>query len=196
MYITYCAPFFKITGGNLKRLVPFLFIAAFFLASACSDIEESSQLYGTLSLNALDAVSFEVHEDDSSKTSPYLTRTAIGTINDTELKTAGFGVFAAHTGIYPYDRSDIVSDFMHNQQVTYHSGNPGATALNSKLLEVGGHEFRAYAGTPGIATSSRPTSFNHCIFAIENAWTSGNNIMFRSDRRAFRYRKVRPFLAF
>lgn len=60
---------------------------------------------------------------DTTKVSPYLTRAAVNTLNLSGVQTLGFGVFAAHTGLHTYANSGISSNFMHNQKVTYSSGN-------------------------------------------------------------------------
>jgi len=60
---------------------------------------------------------------DTTKVSPYLTRAAVNTLNLSGVQTLGFGVFAAHTGLHTYANSSISSNFMHNQKVTYSSGN-------------------------------------------------------------------------
>ena len=48
---------------------------------------------------------------------------AAGEFEDTELRAAGFGVFASYTGLHRYSESNVSSDFMYNEQVTYTSGN-------------------------------------------------------------------------
>lgn len=58
---------------------------------------------------------------DTTRISPYLTRTADGTLTLSDVQTSGFGVFAAHTGLHTYANSSISSNFMHNQKVTYHT---------------------------------------------------------------------------
>ena len=60
---------------------------------------------------------------DTTRISPYLTRTADGTLTLSDVQTSGFGVFAAHTGLHTYANSSISSNFMHNQKVTYSSSN-------------------------------------------------------------------------
>lgn len=62
---------------------------------------------------------------DTTRISPYLTRTAVNTLNLSGIQTSGFGVFAAHTGLHTYANSSISSNFMHNQKVTYSSGSGG-----------------------------------------------------------------------
>lgn len=62
---------------------------------------------------------------DTTKISPYLTRTAVNTLELSNIQTSGFGVFAAHTGLHTYANSSISSNFMHNQKVTYSSGSGG-----------------------------------------------------------------------
>ena len=62
---------------------------------------------------------------DTTRISPYLTRTAVNTLELSDIQTSGFGVFAAHTGLHTYANSSISSNFMHNQKVTYSSGSGG-----------------------------------------------------------------------
>ena len=61
-----------------------------------------------------------------SVTAPAATRSVAGTMtldgtgaNEVSLKDLGFGVFAAHTGLSRYGESDVSSDFMYNEQVSY-----------------------------------------------------------------------------
>lgn len=52
------------------------------------------------------------------------TRMASGTIADTGgLRDAGFGVFACHHGIHPYESSDASANFMWNQHLTWDDAN-------------------------------------------------------------------------
>ena len=60
---------------------------------------------------------------DTTRISPYLTRTAVNILNLSGVQTSGFGVFAAHTGLHTYANSSISSNFMYNQKVTYSSSN-------------------------------------------------------------------------
>lgn len=60
---------------------------------------------------------------DTTRISPYLTRTAVNTLELSDIQTSGFGVFAAHTGLHTYANSSISSNFMYNQKVTYSSSN-------------------------------------------------------------------------
>lgn len=62
---------------------------------------------------------------DTTNISPYLTRTAVNTLNLSGIQASGFGVFAAHTGLHTYANSSISSNFMHNQKVTYNTGSGG-----------------------------------------------------------------------
>lgn len=58
---------------------------------------------------------------DTTRISPYLTRTAVNTLELSDVQASGFGVFAAHTGLHTYANSSISSNFMYNQKVTYNT---------------------------------------------------------------------------
>jgi len=94
-------------------------LSALLLTAACSadapDAPAPSGGSGSpVALADGDAITFGVTGDGS------LTRTAEGTIADIDgLRSAGFGVFACHHGVHPYESSSVTPNFMYNQQVTW-----------------------------------------------------------------------------
>jgi len=88
------------------------------LLGGCAAIDEdTSDCASALQQeSSADVITFGLSDDAS-------TRTPSGTISDVSgLYTDGFGVFACHTGLHTYAASDITSNFMYNQKVTYDNG--------------------------------------------------------------------------
>ena len=94
-------------------------LSALLLTAACSaDAPDAASATGSGSPRTAvadgNAITFSVSGEGS------LTRTAEGTIADIDgLRSAGFGVFACHHGVHPYESSSVTPNFMYNQQVTW-----------------------------------------------------------------------------
>lgn len=103
-----------INGRLVRHLPPLFLLAVSLLPVGCALVDEDSAgSPATHSTVSGDAVAFSVSV-------PGITRTAEGTEDLSSLQSgSGFGVFAAHHGIHPYASSNILCDFMWNQQVTY-----------------------------------------------------------------------------
>ncbi len=85
------------------------------LLCSCAAIDEdtSNCVSGDQTASSDNAITFDLKDVSS-------TRTPVGTIDDVSgLYTDGFGVFACHTGLHTYVSSDITSNFMYNQKVTF-----------------------------------------------------------------------------
>ena len=106
-----------INGRIVRRLPPLFLLAVSLLPVGCTLAGEDSADSPARTSVSGDAVAFSVSGSG-------LTRTAEGTEDLSSLRSgSGFGVFAAHHGIHPYASSNIVCDFMWNQQVTYDAPN-------------------------------------------------------------------------
>jgi len=94
-------------------------LSALLLTAACSaDAPDAPGATGSGSPRTAvadgNAITFGVRGEGS------LTRTAEGTIADIDgLRSAGFGVFASHTGTHQYVSSSVTPNFMYNQKVTW-----------------------------------------------------------------------------
>lgn len=100
---------------------------------------------------------------DTTRISPYLTRTAVNILNLSGIQTSGFGVFAAHTGLHTYANSSISSNFMHNQKVTYSSGNWTYSPIKYWPNGEDGSDLDDYVSFFAYAPHSSDPSASACI---------------------------------
>lgn len=114
------------------------------------------------------------------------TRTAPGTMTlagegtgEVSLRSAGFGVFACHTGLHPYVGSNITPNYMWNQQVAYNT--TAAVWDYSPLVYwpnpveglqpyISFFAYAPYAANPGTGT----TAAEQCIVDMSRSVESGD----------------------
>jgi len=159
----------------------FIFIATALIFFACAeDLKETVPSSSDFSRGS-EAIGFDATTADTISGSPYLTRTAVGTMTDATLQTGGFGVFAAHTGLHPYASSDISTNFMYNQKVTYNSTASAWTYSPVKywpngIDDAGNKEYISffayapYAVSPGVGADNA----SQCITDISMPYDSGD----------------------
>jgi hypothetical protein len=100
---------------------------------------------------------------DTTRISPYLTRANVNILNLSGIQTSGFGVFAAHTGLHTYANSSISSNFMHNQKVTYSSGNWTYSPIKYWPNGEDGSDLDDYVSFFAYAPHSSDPSASACI---------------------------------
>lgn len=98
------------------KFIPFITISFAVLSfSACSsDSVDVAGLTDESKSPSGQQILFSVDSDGRAAT-----RTAVGTVDLTKLRSDGFGVFACHTGLHRYVSSSISWNFMWNQKVEY-----------------------------------------------------------------------------
>ena len=89
---------------------PVILLASLLILASCSHLGQESQSIGN-------SISFSASVLDGSTK-------ATGEIGSLfALRQGGFGVFACYTGLRRYGESDVSSDYVHNQQVSWNGGN-------------------------------------------------------------------------
>ena len=109
-----------------------MFVAAGLLTGCAGDLagDTGSDLPGNGAASPALAVNFSVSGDGT-------TRTPQGTQTLSTLRAQGFGVFAAHHGIHPYESSSVAPDFMWNQRVAWDDANGAWTYEPLKYWPAG-----------------------------------------------------------
>ena len=105
----------------MKKIQYMTFLMYGLMLASCSDevsLESGGAVVSTTQVAG--AITFST-EDGNLRVGGTRAEGAISS-ND-ELHAAGFGVFACHHGQHPYSSSNVSSNFMWNQQVTWHAGS-------------------------------------------------------------------------
>ena len=105
----------------MKKIQYMTFLMYGLMLASCSDevsLESGGAVVSTTQVAG--AITFST-EDGNLRAGGTRAEGAISS-ND-ELHAAGFGVFACHHGQHPYGSSNVSSNFMWNQQVTWHAGS-------------------------------------------------------------------------
>ena len=99
----------------MRRNIYIAMMAAWLL-TACSGNEDLPLTSENTAVPVGFSASMSVEDGDDWP----VTRAA-NELNDTQLQTTGFGVFASYTGLHKYSESNVSSDFMYNDYI-YRSG--------------------------------------------------------------------------
>lgn len=147
-------------------------VSALVIAACAEDISPETATPSAGSADNPNAITFTVSD------SAAYTRTAEGTIDRIELRTLGFGVFAAHTGLHKYANSSISSNFMYNEKVTYDTDAKMWTYNPVKYWPNAGEPYGSdeyisffaygpYTATPGTGTDNASRCITDYVMPYE-----------------------------
>lgn len=106
-------------AARILAVVSAIMIAVSLLISCSLVDEDTSACDHAAGSRSGSAIAFNVGDSTASTRTPQGTMTLDGADATTSLRDKGFGVFAAHTGIYKYASSTVMPNLMYNQQVDY-----------------------------------------------------------------------------
>jgi len=106
-------------AARILAVVSAIMIAVSLLISCSLVDEDASACDHAAGSRSGSAIAFNVGDSTASTRTPQGTMTLDGADATTSLRDKGFGVFAAHTGIYKYASSTVTPNLMYNQQVDY-----------------------------------------------------------------------------